>query len=345
MATVRIEDVIVPEVFDPYMQQETAEKAAVFTSGLVVMNSDLSTKLGGGGEMFQTPVWNDLSDANGSDIGSDNPNQESTPDKLTSYKMFSRRQVRTKSWSSMDLTQELAGSKPMEAIVRRTGTWWARDINRIAIATINGVINANIANNTGDATYAVGVGAGTSNPDAALSDGTEGGAVALLEAKQTMGDMADALSILMVHSRVYTNLQKLQLIDYIPNARGEVNIPTYLGYRLIVSDNLPVTYTGSGSNYYYTSYLSAPGLLAWGENSLEMPTETERKPAKGNGTGQSILYTRRQFALHPIGHSWRETTVVEQFPSNTELELATNWERKLPERKQLPFVAIRSLNG
>lgn len=33
------------------------------------------------------------------------------------------------------------------------------------------------------------------------------------------------------------------------------------------------------------------------------------------------------------------------FPSNTELALATNWERKYPERKQVPFVALISKNG
>jgi hypothetical protein len=53
MAVVRLGDVIIPEVFNPYMLKETMEKADVFQSGLVVMNDDLSTKLSGGGTTFQ----------------------------------------------------------------------------------------------------------------------------------------------------------------------------------------------------------------------------------------------------------------------------------------------------
>jgi hypothetical protein len=91
--------------------------------------------------------------------------------------------------------------------------------------------------------------------------------------------------------------------------------------------------------------MSAPGILGFGESPPDMPVETERKPAKGMGTGMEVLYTRRQFALHPLGHNWTESSVAGQFPSNTELEAHANWERKFPERKQFPFVAIITKNG
>lgn len=339
MATVRISDTIVPEVFGPYMLKETMAKADVFKSGLVVSSDELSAKLAGGGTTFQAPVWNDLADTNGSEITSDDPEDEIVPDKLTAYKMQSRRQFRAKAWSTMDLTSELAGDKPMDRILSRVSDWWARDFNRITVATMNGIINANVANNSGDMVFVGGVGTGGSTtPTAAISAET------ILDAAQTMGDRKDMLKVIMLHSVVENKLKKLNLIDYIPDSEGKVNIPTYLGYQVMVSDTLPVTLI-SGSDYAYTSYLCAPGLLGFGESAPDMPVETKRYPGKGNGSGMEVLYTRRQFALHPLGHNWKEASVALQFPSNTELETAGNWERKFPERKQLPFVALITKNG
>ena len=339
MAVSRLTDVIVPETFGPYMLKETMEKADIFQSGLVVMNDELTSKLAGGGTTFQAPVWNDLSDASGSEIGSDNPAEVIVPDKIDAYKMQSRRQFRTKAWSTADLTAELAGDKPMERIVSRVSAWWARDFNRITVATLNGMINANVANNAGDMVYVGGVGTGGSTTPTADLD-----AATILNAKQTMGDESDALSLLMVHSVVYTNLQQQNLIDFIPASDSKIMIPYYLGYRLMQSDRCPVTLI-SGSDYAYTSYLAAPGILAFGESPPDIPVEVDRYPDQGNGAGVEALFTRRQFALHIQGHNWKEASVAKQFPSNTELALAANWERKFPERKQTPFVAIISRNG
>ena len=319
------------------MLKETMEKADVFKSGLIVQDDGLAAKLAGGGTTFQAPVWNDLGSV-GSEVGSDDPSDEIVPEKISAYKMSSRRQFRTKAWSTMDLTSELAGDKPMDRILSRVSDWWARDFNRITIATLNGVIAANVAANSADMTFSCGVGVSGSDPTAAIS------AESIIDASQTLGDRKDQVSILMIHSVVETKLKKLNLIDFIPDSQGVVNIPTYLGYRVMVSDTLPVVSLG-GSDYRYTSYLSAPGILGFAESPPDMPVETDRKPAKGMGTGMEELYTRRQFALHPIGHHWAESSVAAQFPTNTELATAANWVRRFPERKQIPFVAIYSKNG
>lgn len=182
MAITRVSDVIVPELYDMYDRLATKEKATVFTSGLVVDVADISSKLAGGGEMWNTPMWNDLADTNGSSIASDNPAEELDTDKIDAIKQITRRQYRTKGWATADLTAHLAGDDPMQAIVARTAPWWAREMNRLTVATLNGVINSNIANNAGDMVFNVGVGVGTSAPTAALSNTSTGGAYAVLEA-------------------------------------------------------------------------------------------------------------------------------------------------------------------
>lgn len=336
MALVRLTDVIVPEVFNAYLSKDVTTKPDVFRSGLVTQDAMISGLLAGGGRTFQHPYWGDLSDT-GSAVGSDDPGVTLTPEKIGTFKLQFVRQFRTKAWSSADLVKELAGSDPMQRIVSRIGDWWARDMNILAIQTLNGVINANIAQNAGDMVYSAGVGVGGATPTAALT------ATAILNAKQTMGDRADLLKIIMMHSVVFTNLQLQNLITFIPNARGEVNIPTYLGYQVVMSDTLPIT--GSSPNFVYTTYLAAPGILGYGESAPDMPVEVDRKPAQGNGTGVEEIYTRRQFALHPYGFHWADSSIAGTFPTNAELATAANWNRRFPERKHVPFVAIKSLNG
>ena len=221
----------------------------------------------------------------------------------------------------------------MARIQSATSRWWNRNFDRWTISTLNGIINSNVASYSGDMVLNITALAGAA---ANIS------ASALLEAKQTMGDKAKELSTLVMHSRLFTNLQQLNLISFIPNSQGVVNIPTYLGYEVMVTDNVPVT--GAGP-YVYTSYLCSKGIVGFSESPPPIPVETYRRPDQGNGTGVETLYTRRQFAMHPYSFNWTDTTVAAPavFPTRANLELAANWTRPVAiERKHVPFVAILS---
>jgi hypothetical protein len=329
MALVQISDVVVPEVFTAYMLKGTMEKAGVFTSGLVKQDGLMATLLAGGGRLFQHPFWGDL-DNTGSEIADDDPTHLATPAKITATKMQFIRQFRTRAWSSANLSAELAGDNPMARIVSRVSEYWAREFNRLTIATINGIVNDNIANDAGDMVFSAGVGVGGAAP----TDGVT--AEAVLETKQTMGDAAQSLQVIVMHSRIYTNLQQQQLIVFIPNARGEINVPTYLGYRVVVSDTVPV------SAGVYTTYLAAPGVVGYAESPPPKPVETRSEPLQGYGAGVEIMVTRRQFSLHPYGWNFTDASTAVQFPTTAELELAANWDRKYAERKQVPIAVLLS---
>jgi hypothetical protein len=329
MAYVRIADVITPEVYTAYSAKDTTVNADVFKSGIVAVDGAMSGLMTGGGRLFNHPSWGDL-DNSEPDVGSDDAALLSTPSKLGSFKTQFVRQYLTKSWSAADLAKELAGADPMQRIQASTSRWWNRNFDRWTISTLNGVINSNIAQNAGDMVLDISAGIGAA---ANLSAG------AILEAKQTMGDKAKELTTLVMHSRLYTNLQLLNLIVFIPNSQGVVNIPTYLGYEVMVTDNMPFAATK------YTSYLCNKGILGWCESTPDIPTEVYRRPDQGNGTGVETLYTRRQFGLHPYGFNWTDTTVAAPavFPTRANLELAANWSRPAAiERKHVPFVAIIS---
>ncbi len=334
MSETRISDVIVPEVFNPYVQKRTLELSALYGSGIVVNDPQIDALAKGGGNTFNMPFWNDLGGS--SDVGSDDPAVKSTPDKINASQDVSVKHFRAKSWSSMDIAGELAGSDPALVIADSVARFWARDLQKILISEIDGVIADNVANDGGDmivnvATDAVGTPAAAEKISATL----------ILQAKQTMGDAAGDLAAICMHSVLHTELQNQGLISFIPNDQANIGWGTYLGYTVIVDDGCPAV---AGTNRItYTSYLFGRGAVAYGEGSPKVPTEVERSPAAGNGTGQETLFNRKSFILHPRGIKWLAASVAGAAPTNTELENAANWDR-VYERKAVKFAAIKT-NG
>ena len=149
MSTVRLSDVVVPEVFSNYMSKNTGQTMALYQQGVMRDDADLGNKLAGGGRTFNVPFWKDLDDEE-SDTASDDPDSHSVPDKLSSGTDIARRQIRTKSWSTMNLANELAGDDPMKRINERVAAYWARQFDDIAISSVRGVFADNIANDSSD---------------------------------------------------------------------------------------------------------------------------------------------------------------------------------------------------
>jgi hypothetical protein len=262
-----------------------------------------------------------------------------SPEKITTGRDIVVRQVRTKSWSTANLVADLAGADPMEAIANAVSDYWIRQFNAILVATLHGVYLDNVANDLGDMVNDIGTDA-VGAPTAAELVSAE----AIIDTKQTMGDAAEDLRVIIMHSVVYSRLQKQNLIDFIPDSRGEINFPTYLGYRVIVSDTAKRV-VGVNRTEYIT-YLVGAGALCWHEASLRSSPmiEVDRQPLQGGGVGVDILISRRQFVLHANGIKWTDNAVAGEFPTNAELALATNHDRVYAERKQIP-IAFLVTNG
>lgn len=333
MTVVRLTDAIVPDVFLTYMVKDTMTKSAIFASGVLAHDEQMGSKLSGGGLTFQVPFWKDLTDTE-AHVVDDDPAHTITADKVGTAKMIGRRQYRAYSWGDMDLVKELAGSDPMQRISGRVTDWWNRQFQVTLVSTLKGVFADNTANDTADMTYDISANSGT---DAMVS------ADAILEAAQTLGDASGQLSVIVMHSRVYTNLAKQNLIDFIPNSEGKVRFPTYLGYYVIVDDG--VQKDTSGSDITYSTYLLGPGAIAWSESPPAVPVETFRYPDQGYGAGAESLFVRRQYLMHPYGFKWTDSSVAGSFPTNAELATAANWDRVFPERKQVPIARLLTKNG
>lgn len=134
-------------------------------------------------------------------------------------------------------------------------------------------------------------------------------------------------------------MQKNNLIDFIPDANGVVNIPTFLGRIVIVDDGLPAA---AG---VYDTWLFGSGAIRLGTGTPKVPTEVDRKPDAGNGGGQEVLYNRHEWSIHPTGHAY-SGTAPNGGPSNAattnNLAAAASWARVFPERKQIKIARLIS---
>lgn len=357
-----VSDVVTPEIFTPYVQQLTEEKSRLIQSGVIARNAVLDGFLAGGGLTFTVPSFKDLdndeentsTDAtadtfghilNSASIdlaGALSALSDSRPKATGTASEIAVRLSRNQSWASADLAAALAGKDPMESIASRVSTYWARRLQAAFVATINGVCKDNGVNDSGDYVHSI-VGGG-------FVDGvTNFSAEAVLAAALTMGDSMDDLTAIMVHSVVYSRMQTNNLIDFIPDSEGKVNIPTFLGRRVIVDDGMP-TGTGTvlangtaGSSGMYESWLFGMGAVQMGAGSPKVPTETVREAKAGNGGGQEILYNRVEWLLHPVGHAYTGTAPIGGPGNGTgsnALNNAGSWNRVYSERKQIKFARL-----
>jgi hypothetical protein len=322
MPATAIADIVVPEVFAQYMMRETAEKARIFQSGLAQANGVISNFLNGGGQTVNLPQWTDLSGA--PNISSDDSTSSATPLNVAALSDVAIRHNRNQAWTSADLVAAFAGDDPLKMVVDRVSTYWANRMDAMFVNSLEGVFADNIANDAGDMVNDVSLGTGLGNITAE----------AIIDTAATMGDADDRLAAIVMHSSNYAQLAKLNLIDFIPDARGEVRFPSYLGYNVIRDDDC---FFVNGRQHVY---LVARDALAWGEASARVPVEIERKPEQADGGGVEELWTRRQFCLHPYGFAWLSASMVGLSPTDAELALAANWNRIATERKQVGMAML-----
>lgn len=330
----RIADIVVPEIFAGYVQTLTQEKSRLVQSAALTMDQRLSDNLSGGGLTFNEPFYHDLLSADGDhaeNISTDN-GADSTPDNIQASTEIQIRMSRNKSWGSADLTAALAGNDPMNAIANRVADWRVRRLQAAWLATMKGVFATNDAAPSAGSTHI--------QKDLTLDISTQTGdaakfsASAFISATGLMGDSMGQLTMVMMHSIVYQQLQRLNLIDFIPDARGEVNIAYYQGREVIVDDGMP------SSNGVFHTYLIGAGATALGAGSPKVPVAVKRNEEANNGAGEEILFNRWEWIIHPVGHAWRGTAASKGGPSNIELGAAGTFDRVYRERKMIRIARL-----
>ena len=331
MATLR-SDVIIPEVFTPYVLEQTTLRDAFLASGVVQPMAELNATEGG--DYVNIPFWK--ANLTGDfEVLSDSTSL--TPGKITADKQVGVILHRGRAFESRDLAALAAGADPMAAIGAKVADYVANQRQKDLIKCLEGVFGG-LTSNTGAAFIDVSF---DKTGQTAL------GPRQVAKARALLGDQGDKLVAVAFHSAVYYDLVERKAIDYVTNveargggtvattgiapviagsvmgAYGEVSVPTYMGLRVIVSDDLAPTSTN------YPVYFFTQGAIASGEQ-MGMQTETDRDIlAKSDAMSIDLHYV-----YHPVGAKW---TVGTTNPTQAALATIGNW-TKVYETKNLGIV-------
>lgn len=314
-----ISDVIVPEVFNPYVIERTAELSAFYQSGIIARNPELDRLASSGGKLLNMPFWEDLTGDD--EVLSDRT--ALTVGKIGSDKDVAALLARGRAWSVNDLAKALSGDDPMAAIGDLVAAYWARRFQAILIKTLDGIFgHEDTEMNTNQHDIS---GAQTAEDDDVISAKTA------VDAIYKLGDNADKLTGFAMHSATVAKLTKDDLIETIPPSEGKPAVRMFLGKPVVVDDGLPV------SNGVYTTYIFGAGAFGWGEGGAPVPTETARDALAGD----DILIHRRHFILHPRGVAFQnDSSIVGPTPSNDDLANYRNWKR-VYESKNVRIVQFK----
>lgn len=331
MATLR-SDIIVPEIFTPYLIEATTQRDAFLSSGVVQPMAELNASEGG--DFINVPFFS----ANLSgDFEVLTDSSSLTPGKITANKQVGVVLHRGRAFESRDLAALAAGADPMAAIATKVAAYVANQRQKDLIKCLEGVF-----------------GGLTSNASAAFVDlsfdktgQTALGPRQVAKARALLGDQGDKLTAVAMHSAVYYDLVERKAIDYITNTEarlstaatgpstinaiagsiasayaGDNSVPTFMGLRVIVSDDLAPTSPN------YPVYFFTAGAIASGEQ-MALRTETDRDIlAKSDAMAIDLHY-----CYHPIGAKWG-TTVN---PTQAQLATIGNW-TKVYETKNIGIV-------
>ena len=339
MAVLR-SDIIIPEVFTPYVIEQTTARDAFLASGVVAPMAELNATEGG--DFVNVPFFS----ANLSgDFEVLSDSSSLTPGKISTDKQVGVILHRGRAFESRDLAALAAGSDPMAAIGQKIGAYIANQRQKDLLACLDGVFGSINANSNSSAFFDLCIDSESGDTPTTLCPRH------VAKAKSILGDQGDKLTAVCMHSKVYYDLVERKMVDYVlasdgnggsatasggtiaPAYGGDNTVPTYCGLRVIVSDD--VSTTGSGSSTEYSTYFFTTGAVASGEQA-GLTTETDRDIlAKSDAMAIDLHYT-----YHPVGSKWAVTTVN---PNRTQLATVGNWS-KVYETKNIGIVRATNVS-
>ncbi len=297
------------EIVLDYKMEESTYKAALLESGIMRDDPLITQQMSEQGNKFTAPSFVPLTGRSQNQDGSD-----ITVSTITSKAQSGIVIRRSNAWSSTDLEAELASADPMKAIGGYLGSYWKEDHS----ATLFTVLKGAFASTTVAAALVDDI---AIEDGVAATDANKMNATTMISAQYgKMGDAAEKIVGMAVHTDVYANLVKANLITFVPVGDQGITIPKYLDKFVLYSDNMPKV-AGSTSGFKYTSVFFSRGAIGKATGKVKVPLETDRQALTAGG--KDILVSRDAVVMHPYGLSFNADITTS--PSDAELELGTNW--------------------
>jgi len=333
-------DLIIPEIFTPYVIEQTTQRDSFLASGVVAPMAELNATEGG--DFVNVPFFS--ANLTGDfEVLSDSSSL--TPSKISTDKQVGVILHRGRAFESRDLAALASGADPMAAIGQKIGAYIANQRQKDLLACLDGVFGSINANDSNSAFFGLTIDSESGDTPTGLSPKH------VAKARSILGDQGDKLTAVCMHSKVYYDLVERKMVDYVlasdgnggsatasggtiaPAYGGDGTVPTYCGLRVIVSDD--VSTTGSGASTEYSTYFFTQGAVASGEQA-GLTTETDRDIlAKSDAMAVDLHY-----CYHPVGSKWAVTTVN---PNRTQLATVANWS-KVYETKNIGIVRATNVS-
>lgn len=317
MASTKVTDRVIPEVYNDYINEMFIEKSAWWRSGVVQNSPGLSSSLDRGGETGHFPFNKPYNTA--MQVLADE-SASTTVNKIDSDDQIYVRQFLVDSVGVTNVAEIQSGNDPLDTLAGTIGSNVLREYQSRLASSVIGITADNAANDSGDLVN-----------DIAIEDGDSAAASnlisvnAAIDAFMKRGDRFDEYSAVAMHSAVYATALKNNDIDF--QLESDLTpFGRYLGIPVIVDDQMPTVAGGTSGNKYYTVFFKS-GSVQFGETSaFYQPLEVERNESLAGGT--DIIHYRRDFAIHPVGFAWQNDTKASVYaPTTAELAMAANWDR------------------
>jgi len=315
------------EIVLDYMSEKSTYKAALLESGILRMDPIIEDQMSVQGNKFTAPSFSPLTGRSqnldgGTDI---------TTSAITSKQQSGIMVRRGNAWTSKDLEAELAQEDPQTAIGDYLADYWTEEDEATLFLELKGAFLAASASVLLD--------------DISIADGDNATDANLMNASTiigglfgTMGDAADKIVAMAIHTDIYANLVKQNLITFVPLADQTTMVPKFLDKFVFYSDNFEKV-AGGTSGYVYTSFFFTRGAIGTAKGKVKNPLEVERN-ALVNG-GEDTLVSRTAMAFHPYGFSFNADIATS--PTDAELSTGTNW-TLVYDKKNVGVMAMKT-NG
>ena len=331
----KLSDLIARPEFLAYQREDIYNNCKWIQSGAVVRNSALDARQGG--VKVQVPFFKPINPTEV--VIEDNSTWGAggyvEPEKITAGDQVMPILHRTFAYASSDIAALGSGTDPLAAV----RSYITRAVNKLRTTTLisqlNGVFGTALSGNAVDVSIAT-AGAAEANFLSASS---------VIRAKHLLGERADELAIIAMHSDVYAYLQAVGALTFSTSALstggaitwggGGVGltsdaVASFMGLRVVVDDMLAPTVNAGGADQYPV-YLMTQGAVAEGVQQ-EMRIEADRNIL----SLQDVLQCNYHYGFHVMGTKYTGA----DNPDNTVLATAGSWSLAYTERKMCDVVRI-----
>ena len=330
-----LSDLVTRPEFLAYQREDIYNNCKWIQSGAVVRNSALDARAGG--VQVQVPFFKpiDPTEVVIEDNSTWGAGGYVAPEKITAGDQIMPILHRTFAYASSDLAAMGSGTDPLAAV----RSYITRAVNKLRtntlISQLNGVFGTALSGNALDISQAT-AGATEANFLSASN---------VIRAKHLLGERADELSIIAMHSDVYAYLQAVGALTFSTSALstggaitwggGGVGLTSdavanFMGLRVIQDDMLAPTVNAGGADQYPV-FIMTQGAVAEGTQQ-EMRIEADRNIL----SLQDVLQCNYHFGFHVMGTKYGGAVN----PTNAVLGTAGSWTLAYTERKMCDVVKL-----